>query len=75
MAKEIKQIRVMCSFESVFDVPEEIASNAEAIEEFVFDAIGSSEMLSDGELAESGLLAVKTSDGIWTETSRPESVL
>lgn len=46
--RKVESIVLECRFEATFDVPKEIASNREALDEFVEKMFASQEMLTQG---------------------------
>lgn len=52
------EIKVMCTFEQIFEVPEGIEIDTPEFDDFVIDCIGSPEMLTH-EVTDSGVIAIK----------------
>lgn len=52
------EIKVMCTFEQTFEVPEEIEIDTPEFDDFVIECIGSHEMLTH-EVTDSGVIAIR----------------
>ena len=59
------EIKVMCKFESIFEVPDHIEYGTEEFEEFVEDCISSDDMLTQ-EVTDRGLVSINK-NGHWEE--------
>ena len=55
------EIKVVCTFEQTFEVPEGIEIDTPEFDDFVIECIGSPEMLTH-EVTDSGFIAIKKND-------------
>lgn len=55
------EIKVMCTFEQTFEVPEGIKINSPEFDDFVIECIGSPEMLTH-KVTDSGVIAIRKND-------------
>ena len=55
------EIKVICTFEQTFEVPEGIEIDTPEFDEFVIECIGSPEMLTH-EVTDSGVIAIRQND-------------
>lgn len=52
------EIKVMCTFEQIFEVPEGVEIDTPEFDDFVIECIGSPEMLTH-EVTDSGIISIR----------------
>ena len=55
------EIKVICTFEQTFEVPEGIEIDTPEFDDFIIECIGSPEMLTH-EVTDSGVIAIRKTD-------------